>query len=139
MLQEEILNVQLERCTDHAALARPLALAEAAAALPEPDDDEPEVVSVGTEDVVDETGVLIVVVVDSLVPPVMVDPVRGGLDQSVDVDVEGCGVAESELPPVIAVMANEGLVLPESPNTDRSKASQSSSHQKVMRYVQTIK
>ena len=137
MLQEEILNRQLEQCTDHAALARPLALAEAAAALPEPDDDEPEVVSVGTEDVVDEAGVLIVVVVDSLVPPVMVDPVRGGLDQSVD--VEGCGVAESELPPVIAVIANEGLVLPESPNTDGSKASQSSSHQKVMRYVQTIK
>ena len=127
MLQEEILNVQLQRCTDHAALARPLALAEAAAALTEADHDEPEVVDVA-EDVVDESGVLIVVVVDSLVPPVMVDPVRGGLDQSVDVDVEGCGVAESELPPVIAVMANEGLVLPESPNTDRSKASQSSSH-----------
>lgn len=92
-------------------------LAEAEGALPEADedDDEPEVVDVGAEAVVDRLGVP-VVVVDSLVPPVMTDPVRGGLDQSVDVEDAGCGVAASEVPPVIAVIANEGLVLPESPN-----------------------
>jgi hypothetical protein len=101
-------------------------LAEAAAALPGADDDaeEPEVVDVGTGAVVDRSGAL-VVVVDSLIPPVMTDPVRGGLDQSVDVEE-----AAGEVPAVIAVMANEGLVLPESPNTDQCKACQRSSHQK---------
>lgn len=94
-----------------------MVLAEAEAALPETDEDdadEPEVVDVGTVTVVDESRV--VVVVDSLIPPVMTDPVKGGLVQSVDVEVDGCGVAASEPLPVIAVIANEGLVLPESPN-----------------------
>jgi len=97
-------------------------LAEAAAALLEADedDDEPEVVDVGTGAVVDGLGVL-VVVVDWLIPPVMTDPVKGGLDQSVDVEGPGCDVAASEVPAVIAVIANEGLVLPESPNTDQAK------------------